>query len=70
MAMRILLGAVAVLYLGWSPIVIYAAFGPPNGNPIGLGILAWMSTPVALVLLIMSAVIAFLRDRDRTGARA
>ena len=66
MPLKILIGALAVFVFGWSPILIYAAFGPPDGNPIGLGLLAWMSTPVALILVTTSGIAAVLgRRTDR-----
>jgi hypothetical protein len=34
---------------GLAPLALYSAFGPPHGNPIGLGLLAALAVPVALV---------------------
>ena len=41
----------AVLAVGASPLLAYIAFGPKDGNPIGLGLLFVAAMPVALVLL-------------------
>ncbi|HEX7113130.1 MAG TPA: hypothetical protein VF216_11860 [Mizugakiibacter sp.] len=61
MAMSAALGAAGVL-----PLLLYVAFGPKDGNPIGLGLLAVASVPVAAVGMAagaISALVQWLRGR-------
>jgi hypothetical protein len=46
--------AVAVVTIG--PLLAYMAFGPADGNPIGLGLLAAVGVPVSGVLLLVALV--------------
>lgn len=41
--------SMAIGAAGILPLLLYAAFGPKDGNPIGLGLLAVVAVPVALV---------------------
>lgn len=41
--------SLAIGAAGILPLLLYAAFGPSNGNPIGLGLLAVVAVPVALI---------------------
>ena len=65
MATRLVIAALAVLLAGWAPILLYALFGPADGNPIGLGLLAWASVPVALTLAAAAAIMAVWSRRAR-----
>lgn len=64
---RILLGSVALAVLGVAPLMLYVWLGPADGNPIGLGLLAVASVPIAgigaAVGLIKLAVEYFSRGR-------
>jgi len=40
LGLKVLLGSLAFGILGASPLLLYIAFGPRDGNPIGLGLLA------------------------------
>ncbi len=40
--------SLAIGAAGILPLLLYAAFGPKDGNPIGLGLLAAVAVPVAL----------------------
>ncbi len=40
-----------VLVLGCLPLALYIVFGPPDGNPIGLGLLAFVSMLLGIVLI-------------------
>ncbi len=51
------LGGAAVL-----PLLLYIAFGPADGNPIGLGLLAALAVPVA-GLGVMIGVVKMLVER-------
>jgi hypothetical protein len=47
------------------PIVLVGTFSP-DANPIGLGLLAWAGSAVALVLIalgVLAALVRFLRAR-------
>lgn len=39
-----------------SPLLLYIAFGPADGNPIGLGLLAALGVPLSVVLLLFGLV--------------
>lgn len=41
---------------GLAPLLLYVAFGPADGNPIGLGLLAALAMPVALVGVFVGVV--------------
>jgi hypothetical protein len=43
----IAVGSLALGLTGIVPLLLYIEFGPPNGNPIGLGLLAAVSVPLA-----------------------
>lgn len=50
---KLLLVGILVAIAGTLPIYLYIEFGPPDGNPVGLGLLAWLSWLVGLVLFII-----------------
>ncbi|NGY05200.1 hypothetical protein [Solimonas terrae] len=54
------IGAV-IAALGTAPLLLYIIFGPSDGNPIGLGLLAWASWLVGGVVI----VVALLRRKFR-----
>lgn len=64
--MRILCASLLVAVLGVAPLGFYILFGPSDGNPIGLGLLAVVAVPVAsagvIVSLIKLAVGRFARE--------
>jgi hypothetical protein len=47
---RMLIAGIAVLALGAGPLLLYIAFGPADGNPIGPGLLAMVAVPVGGIL--------------------
>jgi hypothetical protein len=47
----LILGAAGVL-----PLLLYGVFGPADGNPIGLGLLAVVSVPIAGGVTLMGLV--------------
>ncbi len=53
---KFLLAGLVVPVAGTIPILLYAIFGPANGNPIGLGLLAWMSWMLGLILLLVGVI--------------
>ena len=64
---RMLLVGVAVLLIGVGPLLLYILFGPADGNPIGLGLLAMVAVPVGLGLAgfgLLRMLIEFLVRRS------
>lgn len=53
---RIMIWSVAIGLAGIAPLLLYIAFGPADGNPIGLGLLAVAAVPFALVGVLVGAV--------------
>lgn len=47
--LRILRGSLLAGAIGIAPLLLYALLGPADGNPIGLGLLAMLAVPVALI---------------------
>ena len=43
----LLLGSFLIGVAGVAPLMLYIAFGPRDGNPIGLGLLAVFAVPVS-----------------------
>jgi hypothetical protein len=64
---RILIWSAVFGVAGIAPLLLYIAFGPADGNPIGLGLLAVLAVPVgavgACVGLIKMLVEHFARSR-------
>ncbi len=44
---RIMIGSLLLGLLGFMPLQLYIWFGPRDGNPIGLGLLAMLACPLA-----------------------
>jgi hypothetical protein len=53
---KFIIGSLAIGLLGVLPLLLYIAFGPADGNPIGLGLLAVLTIPVAGILLLVGLV--------------
>src|SRR5205085_2521182 len=52
--------------LSCAPLILFLAVNTdPTANPVGHGVLAWLGTPVGLVLAGIGAAIALLRDKQR-----
>jgi hypothetical protein len=51
-----LLAAALSFALTVSPLLVYIAVGPADGNPIGLGLLAALGVPLSIVLLLIGLV--------------
>jgi hypothetical protein len=62
------------LGIGWTPLLLYLAYaalvGERNPNPIGLGLLCFLATPVAMILASIGIVQAALRHRHAAQAPA
>jgi hypothetical protein len=65
LASRATKAAVWVFALGWLPLLLYLPFAEPDANPIGLGLLAWFATLVALPLVLAGIARGYLRWRNR-----
>lgn len=50
----------AILALGTGPLLLYAIFGPADGNPIGLGLLFILTFPFAAAFLGWGGFLRFL----------
>jgi hypothetical protein len=65
---KLFAGGIAVLVLGVGPLLLYIAFGPADGNPIGLGLLAMVAVPAGGILAglgLVRMLIEFLVRRAR-----
>lgn len=63
-----IVGWSAVLgFAGVLPLLLYIAFGPADGNPIGLGLLAVAVVPVAGVGLIVGLIKMLVQYFVRRG---
>lgn len=64
---RLVRAGLLLLLIGWSPLLLYIAYeslsGQTGGNPIGLGLLMFFTTPVAIVLLVVGGIAAAVATR-------
>ena len=65
--MRILKGSLVTGAVGISPLLLYILLGPANGNPIGLGLLAMLAVPIALMGGLIGAIMLAIEHFRRTG---
>ena len=65
--LRIVAISLGLGLVGVLPLLAYVAFGPKDGNPIGLGLLAVVAVPIetigVVVGLIRLVVEVFVRER-------
>ena len=57
----------ALMAIGFLPLMLYAIFGPPDGNPIGLALLMAVLVPVGFLLAgigLLKWLYARLQRRD------
>ena len=54
---RILIASFGLGVAGVTPLLLYALFGPPHGNPIGLGLLAVAAVPISVVGMTLGAIV-------------
>jgi len=50
-----------LLAAGVVPLLLYIAFGPKDGNPIGLGLLFILATPIGVLMILLNAALAFIQ---------
>jgi hypothetical protein len=65
---RIALGSLALGAGAVLPLALYVVFGPKDGNPIGLGLLAVAGVPIAAVGVLVG-VVKLLVERFTRGAQ-
>jgi hypothetical protein len=58
---RIMKASLLLGCVGVAPLLLYLLLGPKDGNPIGLGPLAFFTLPVAIVGLVVGAVSALVQ---------
>jgi hypothetical protein len=63
---RILAWSAAAGLAGVAPLLLYIVFGPPKGNPIGLGLLAVVTVPVAGIGMMVGLIKMLV---ERFGSR-
>lgn len=49
-------GSLVIGVVGVLPLLLYIAFGPADGNPIGLGLLAMAAVPIAGMGILIGVV--------------
>ncbi len=50
-----------LLFVGWGPLLYVILFGDKEANPIGLGLLAWLSTPFMMGAALTGCVSGYRR---------
>lgn len=63
-SLKLIISGLVILAGGVLPLLLYIAFGPADGNPIGLGLLFVVSVPVGGICL-LAGLIWFLVDKAR-----
>lgn len=53
--------------VGIAPLLLYIEFGPKDGNPIGLGLLAALTVPVAVTGVFVGILKTVLERIDTRG---
>lgn len=53
---RIVAISLGLGFIGVLPLLAYVAFGPADGNPIGLGLLAVVALPIATIGVLVGLV--------------
>lgn len=61
---KIMKTGIGIIAVGTVPLLLYVIFGPADGNPIGLGLLAWASWLVGGICIV-AALLGRLFARDR-----
>lgn len=63
---RIIAGSLVLGLCGFMPLQVYIWFGPADGNPIGLGLLALATLPFAAAGIVIGSIKMLVR-RFRAG---
>lgn len=48
-AFRIMIASSALGLICWFPLLVFIAVGPADGNPVVLGLIAMLGTPIAAI---------------------
>lgn len=68
---RLVRTGLVLLAVGWTPLLLYVLYesfsGRTGGNPIGLGLLLFFSTPIASVLILVGVVVSAIAARSTNG---
>ena len=70
--LKIVVWSVAFGLVGAAPLSLYVAFGPADGNPIGLGLLAVIAVPVGGIgatVGLIKMLVQYLTHRERAAAK-
>lgn len=62
---RILITSFAGGVVGVAPLLLYMLFGPSDGNPIGLGLLAVVAAPISVGGMALGAIVTLVRYLSR-----
>lgn len=57
----------AVAVAGVMPLLLYSVFGPEDGNPIGLGLLALLAIPTGAMIALAGAIKLLVQYFGRNG---
>lgn len=63
----IVLFGITVAVAGLLPLLLYVAFGPEDGNPIGLGLLAIVAVPTGGIIALAGIIKLLVRHFQRDG---
>lgn len=64
---KIMLGSLVLGLVSYLPLQLYIWFGPKDGNPIGLGLLAVLGLPIAALGMVVGLIKMSLRYFERRG---
>ena len=62
---RVIRNSVLFGLAGCAPLLLYIAFGPSDGNPIGLGLLMVLTAPIALVGILVGLVKCLVENFEK-----
>jgi len=65
--LKIMAWSGALGFTGALPLLLYIAFGPADGNPIGLGLLAAAAVPIAGIGLAIGVIKMLVQHFGRRG---
>jgi hypothetical protein len=64
---QIIAGSAVLGLISYLPLQLYVWFGPADGNPIGLGLLAVLGLPVAALCMLIGLVKVLVQYLGRRG---
>jgi hypothetical protein len=70
LGLKVIAVTLGITALTWLPLLLYIVFGPADGNPIGLGLLAMLGMAIAYVGVPIGALMVLIGHlRRKSGAR-